>query len=123
MYIIKKQTGPKGVIKDYQRFKQLEKERREDQKEELKQLTNKFAITCRTNVFKIKFLSSLKLIVLIFRKMKFDLANVHLPSLLEILEFLLLQSLCSFSTNLQQNMINSKVPSAASTIPLDLERL
>jgi len=41
------------VIKDYQRFKQLEKERREDQKEELAQLVNKFAITCRTNVNRI----------------------------------------------------------------------
>lgn len=44
------QTGPKGVIKDYQRFKQLERERREEQKGELAALTKKFAITCRTNV-------------------------------------------------------------------------
>lgn len=44
------QTGPKGVIKDYQRFKQLERERREEQKEELAILAKKFSITCRTNV-------------------------------------------------------------------------
>nr|SVE84356.1 EOG090X08Y3 [Daphnia pulex] len=42
-------TGPKGVIKDYQRFKQLERERREEQKEELSNLAKKFSITCRTN--------------------------------------------------------------------------
>ncbi|EFX82325.1 hypothetical protein DAPPUDRAFT_210764 [Daphnia pulex] len=42
-------TGPKGVIKDYQRFKQLERERREEQKEELSKLAKKFSITCRTN--------------------------------------------------------------------------
>nr|SVE87480.1 EOG090X08Y3 [Daphnia similis] len=42
-------TGPKGVIRDYQRFKQLERERREEQKEELAQLAKKFSITCRTN--------------------------------------------------------------------------
>nr|SVE92493.1 EOG090X08Y3 [Megafenestra aurita] len=42
-------TGPKGVIKDYQRFKQLERERREEQKEELAILAKKFSITCRTN--------------------------------------------------------------------------
>lgn len=44
------QTGPKGVIRDYQRFKQLERERREEQKDELAKLTKKFSITCRTNV-------------------------------------------------------------------------
>ena len=44
------QTGPKGVIKDYQRFKQLERERREEQKEELQVLAKKFSLTCRTNV-------------------------------------------------------------------------
>jgi hypothetical protein len=44
------QTGPKGVIKDYQCFKQLESEKREEQKEELAKLAKKFSITCRTNV-------------------------------------------------------------------------
>jgi hypothetical protein len=38
------------VIKDYQRFKQLEREKREEQKEELAKLAKKFSITCRTNV-------------------------------------------------------------------------
>lgn len=38
------------MIKDYQRFKQLERERREEQKEELSKLAKKFSITCRTNV-------------------------------------------------------------------------
>lgn len=44
------QTGPKGVLKDYQRFKQLQREQREEEKEELALLTKKFSITCRTNV-------------------------------------------------------------------------
>nr|SVE75228.1 EOG090X08Y3 [Daphnia dolichocephala] len=42
-------TGPKGVIRDYQRFKQLEREKREEQNDELQKLAKKFSITCRTN--------------------------------------------------------------------------
>nr|SVE93107.1 EOG090X08Y3 [Moina brachiata] len=42
-------TGPKGVMKDFQRFKQLEREHREEQKDELAKLAKKFSITCRTN--------------------------------------------------------------------------
>jgi len=42
-------TGPKGVIKDWQRFKQMEAEKRAaDSLEQLK-LTQKLAMTCRTN--------------------------------------------------------------------------
>lgn len=48
MYLL--QTGPKGVMKDFQRFKQLEREHREEQKDELAKLAKKFSITCRTNV-------------------------------------------------------------------------
>ena len=44
------QTGPKGVIKDYQRFKQLEREKSEEKKQELAALTKKLALTCRTDV-------------------------------------------------------------------------
>jgi len=42
-------TGPKGVVKDYMRFKQLEREQNEAEKEELELLTKKFSMTCRTN--------------------------------------------------------------------------
>jgi len=43
-------TGPKGVMKDYQRFKQLQREQKEDEKEELSLLSKQFSLTCRTNV-------------------------------------------------------------------------
>jgi len=42
-------TGPKGVMKDYQRFKQLQREQKEDEKEELSLLSKQFSLTCRTN--------------------------------------------------------------------------
>ncbi|KAG5329034.1 PHLP protein, partial [Acromyrmex charruanus] len=41
-------TGPKGVIKDWQRYKQLEAEKRESQEKERLQLINKFSLTCRS---------------------------------------------------------------------------
>lgn len=59
------QTGPKGVIKDFQRFKQLEREQREEQKEELAKLAKKFSITCRTNVSSQCFLSKLPRLALL----------------------------------------------------------
>ena len=52
LYLIK--TGPKGVVKDYMRFKQLEREQNEAEKEELELLTKKFSMTCRTNVIFFK---------------------------------------------------------------------
>ncbi|XP_058455247.1 phosducin-like protein [Malaya genurostris] len=42
-------TGPKGVIKDWQRFKQLETEKRESQDREKLDLFKKLSITSRTN--------------------------------------------------------------------------
>jgi len=39
-------TGPKGVIEDYRRFKQLEAEKREEQKRELMALSKRIAMTC-----------------------------------------------------------------------------
>lgn len=42
-------TGPKGVINDWRRFKQLETEKREDQEREKLGLAKKLSITCRTN--------------------------------------------------------------------------
>lgn len=39
-------TGPKGVIKDWQRFKQLETEKRDDQDRERSELMKKLSLTC-----------------------------------------------------------------------------
>ncbi|EFN84295.1 phosducin-like protein [Harpegnathos saltator] len=41
-------TGPKGVIKDWQRYKQLEAEKRELQEKERLQLIKKLSLTCRS---------------------------------------------------------------------------
>lgn len=41
-------TGPKGVIKDWQRYKQLEAEKRAMQEEERLQLIKKLSLTCRS---------------------------------------------------------------------------
>ncbi|XP_012058784.1 PREDICTED: phosducin-like protein [Atta cephalotes] len=43
-------TGPKGVIKDWQRYKQLETEKRESQEKERLQLINKLSLTCRSTL-------------------------------------------------------------------------
>ena len=42
-------TGPKGVIKDWQRYKQLEREEREEQEVEKLALAKRLALTCRTD--------------------------------------------------------------------------
>lgn len=42
-------TGPKGVIKDWQRYKQLEREERADQEAEKRALVKRLALTCRTD--------------------------------------------------------------------------
>ncbi|KAM0728141.1 Phosducin-like protein [Formica fusca] len=41
-------TGPKGVIKDWQRYKQLEAEKRELQEKEKLELIKKLSLTCRS---------------------------------------------------------------------------
>ncbi|CAF0876924.1 unnamed protein product [Adineta ricciae] len=41
-------TGPKGVIADWRRFKQLETEKRDEQDKERKALVKKLAMTCRS---------------------------------------------------------------------------
>ncbi len=41
-------TGPKGVIEDWRRFKQLERENRADQDRERRDLAKRLAMTCRT---------------------------------------------------------------------------
>ncbi|XP_017883925.1 phosducin-like protein [Ceratina calcarata] len=43
-------TGPKGVIKDWQRYKQLEAEKRDEQRKERLQLINKLSLTCRSSL-------------------------------------------------------------------------
>ncbi|XP_064487148.1 phosducin-like protein [Ornithodoros turicata] len=42
-------TGPKGVLKDWQRFKQLENEKREQQERERLQLIKKLSLTCKSD--------------------------------------------------------------------------
>ncbi|XP_040568114.1 phosducin-like protein isoform X1 [Lepeophtheirus salmonis] len=41
-------TGPKGVVKDYMRYKQLENEQREEQAKEKLELAKKLSLTCRS---------------------------------------------------------------------------
>lgn len=47
-------TGPKGVIKDWQRFKQLENEKRESVQQEKKELIKKLSLAARSNAEDIK---------------------------------------------------------------------
>lgn len=42
-------TGPKGVIEDWRRFKQLERENRDDAEAEKKAVAKRLAMTCRTD--------------------------------------------------------------------------
>lgn len=44
-----KNTGPKGVIKDWQRFKQLEHEKNQENEKERRTLAKKLAMTCRSD--------------------------------------------------------------------------
>ncbi|ROT63890.1 phosducin-like protein [Penaeus vannamei] len=43
-------TGPKGVLKDWQRFKQLETEKRKEQERERLELAKKLAMSCRSHL-------------------------------------------------------------------------
>jgi len=43
-------TGPKGVIEDWQRFKQLEAEKREEQDREKLKLIEKLSLTCKSHL-------------------------------------------------------------------------
>ncbi|CAI5794496.1 Phosducin domain-containing protein [Podarcis lilfordi] len=43
-------TGPKGVINDWRRFKQLETEQREEQCREMERLIQKLSVTCRSHL-------------------------------------------------------------------------
>ncbi|CAG2165954.1 unnamed protein product, partial [Oppiella nova] len=43
-------TGPKGVIKDWQRYKQFESEKRESDEREKLELMKKLSITCRSHL-------------------------------------------------------------------------
>ncbi|KAJ7308125.1 hypothetical protein JRQ81_008635 [Phrynocephalus forsythii] len=43
-------TGPKGVINDWRRFKQLENEQREEQCREMERLIKKLSMTCRSHL-------------------------------------------------------------------------
>ncbi|XP_066436926.1 phosducin-like protein [Eleutherodactylus coqui] len=42
-------TGPKGVINDWRRYKQLETEQSEEQKKELEQLVKRLSMTCKSH--------------------------------------------------------------------------
>lgn len=43
-------SGPKGVINDWRRFKQLETEQREEQSREVEKLIKKLSMTCRSQL-------------------------------------------------------------------------
>lgn len=43
-------TGPKGVLEDYRRYRQLAAEQREEKKSELEALAKKFSITCQSSL-------------------------------------------------------------------------
>lgn len=47
---VSSQTGPKGVIGDWSRYKQLQAEQREEQKAEMEALVKKISITCRSSL-------------------------------------------------------------------------
>ncbi|XP_076139799.1 phosducin-like protein [Alosa pseudoharengus] len=43
-------TGPKGVINDWRKYKQLETEQKKEQKKEMEKLIKKLSITCRSHL-------------------------------------------------------------------------
>ncbi|XP_028830289.1 phosducin-like protein [Denticeps clupeoides] len=43
-------TGPKGVINDWRKYKQLENEQRQEQKREMERLIKKLSLTCRSHL-------------------------------------------------------------------------
>lgn len=43
-------SGPKGVINDWRRFKQLETEQRQEQRREMERLIKKLSMTCRSHL-------------------------------------------------------------------------
>ncbi|OCT65625.1 phosducin-like protein [Xenopus laevis] len=43
-------TGPKGVINDWRRYKQLETEQSEDQRREMQQLIKRLSMTCKSHL-------------------------------------------------------------------------
>ncbi|XP_062409947.1 phosducin-like protein [Sardina pilchardus] len=43
-------TGPKGVINDWRKYKQLENEQKKEQKKEMEKLIKKLSITCRSHL-------------------------------------------------------------------------
>ena len=64
------QTGPKGVVNDWRKYKQLETEKRDEADREKLELIKKLSITCRShvskysirmNVLKVKSDDSLKI--------------------------------------------------------------
>ncbi|CAB3987430.1 Hypothetical predicted protein [Paramuricea clavata] len=53
-------TGPKGVLEDYRRYRQLAAEQREEKKAELEALAKKFSITCQSSLDEEKEKSATK---------------------------------------------------------------
>ncbi|XP_074610230.1 phosducin-like protein [Acropora palmata] len=43
-------TGPKGVIQDYRRYKQLETEQRKEKQKEMRSLAQKFSVSCQSSL-------------------------------------------------------------------------
>ena len=47
---LSQQTGPKGVLKDWRRYRQMETEKRKEKERERRQLAKKLTLTCRSHV-------------------------------------------------------------------------
>lgn len=43
-------SGPKGVINDWRKYKQLEVEQKQEQKKEMERLIKKLSMTCRSDL-------------------------------------------------------------------------
>lgn len=43
-------AGPKGVINDWRKYKQLKVEQKQEQKEEMERLIKKLSMTCRSDL-------------------------------------------------------------------------
>jgi len=65
------QTGPKGVVEDWRRYKQLEMEMREEHVKEKEMLARKLAVTCRSQVTMCSLLIKLNDLIFAFLILKF----------------------------------------------------
>ena len=77
------QTGPKGVIQDYRRYKQLETEQRKEKEKEMRSLAQKFSVSCQSSVScscsrKSNPRNSVKFVIILIRILDFISFNGQL---------------------------------------------